>query len=559
LNHNRWNLLPPVPDNLASISTLPPLVVQLLYNRGLTDPGQLYSFITSDESLLGDPYQLPDMQPAVARIYQALLSGESIAVYGDFDADGVTATALLVQGLSALGGKVIPYIPHRVKEDHGLTHSALEHLAGQGISLVITVDCGITDLAEVEKARKIGLDIVITDHHAPLPEIPAAVAVVDPKLPYSTYPFSELAGVGVALKLFQALLQSIGKEEQLSTVMDLVALGTIADMSPLLGENRYLVKEGLRLINASPRLGIREMMTQTGINSGDVDAEKVSWVLAPRLNASGRLAHAVTSYDLLMTSSPEEASQLARELEERNGERQKLTAKTLAHAREQVVAQGIQPLLVACDEDYPIGVAGLVAGRLTEEFYHPTIVVRKGDKVSTGSCRSIPAFNIVAALNQCSHLLTRFGGHSQAAGFTLPTKNLPQLQEQLNHLAATQLEGVDLRPHIDIDTLIKLADLGGDTFQATQMLAPFGRGNPVPTFLSLGVEVLDCRTMGNDGGHLRLKLRQDGTVWDGVGFKLGNQLNEISSHLDVVYTMDADRWNGRERLRLNILDFASTR
>ena len=559
MNHNRWNLLPPIPDNLASISTLPPLVVQLLYNRGLTDPGQLYSFITGDESLLGDPYQLPDMHQAVARVYQALLSGESIAIYGDFDADGVTATALLVQGLSALGGKVIPYIPHRVKEDHGLTHSALEHLAGQGISLVITVDCGITDLAEVDQARKMGLDIIITDHHTPLPEIPAAAAVVDPKLPHSIYPFSELAGVGVALKLFQALLQSIGKEEQLSTVMDLVALGTIADMSPLLGENRYLVKEGLRLINTSPRLGIREMMLQTGISAGDVDAEKVSWVIAPRLNASGRLAHAVTSYDLLMTSSPEEASQLARELEERNEERQKLTAKTLAHAREQVLARGIQPLLVACDEDYPIGVAGLVAGRLTEEFYHPSIVVRKGDKVSTGSCRSIPEFNIVAALNQCSYLLTRFGGHSQAAGFTLPTKNLPQLQQQLNHLAAIHLEGIDLRPHINIDTLVKLADLGGDTFQTTQMLAPFGRGNPVPTFLSLGVEVLGCRTMGNDGGHLRLKLRQDGTVWDGVGFRLGNHLNEISSHLDVVYTLDADRWNGRERLRLNILDFASTR
>jgi len=559
LNHNRWNLLPPIPDNLASISTLPPLVVQLLYNRGLTDPGQLYSFIAGDESLLGDPYQLPDMHQAVARTYRALLSGESIAIYGDFDADGVTATALLVQGLTALGGKVIPYIPHRVKEDHGLTHSALERLAGQGISLVITVDCGITDLAEVDQARKMGLDIVITDHHTSLPEIPAAVAVVDPKLPHSIYPFSELAGVGVALKLFQALLQSIGKEEQLSTVMDLVALGTIADMSPLLGENRYLVKEGLRLINTSPRLGIREMMLQTGISAGDVDAGKVSWVIAPRLNASGRLAHAVTSYDLLMTSSPEEASQLARELEERNVERQKLTAKTLAHAREQVLARGIQPLLVACDKDYPIGVAGLVAGRLTEEFYHPSIVVRKGDKVSTGSCRSIPEFNIVAALNQCSHLLTRFGGHSQAAGFTLPTKNLPQLQQQLNHLAAIHLEGVDLRPHIDIDTLIKLADLGGDTFQTTQMLSPFGRGNPVPIFLSLGVDVLSCHTMGNNGDHLRLKLRQGGMVWDSVGFRQGSYLNEISSHLDIVYTLDTDRWNGRERLRLNILDFAPTR
>jgi len=516
-------------------------------------------FVTAASGLAGDPYLLDGMQQAVARVYQALLSGENIAVFGDFDADGVTATALLVQGLSSLGGKVVPYIPHRVKEDHGLTNHALENLRQQGISLVISVDCGITDVAEVAKAQKKGLDIIITDHHNPLPQLPPAVAVVDPKLAGSRYPFSELAGVGVAFKLYQAILQSLGKEELLDSVVDLVAMGTIADMSPLTGENRYLVKEGLGRINRLPRPGIREMMLQTDISPGSLDAEKISWVIAPRLNSSGRLTHAVTSYDLLMTESAEEASELARELGERNEERQKLTAKTLAHAREQVLSEEAQPLLMVCGDDYPAGVIGLVAGRLVEEFYHPAVVIRMGEKASNGSCRSIPEFNIVAALSQCSQLLTRFGGHTQAAGFTLPTRNLPQLQQQLSQLTAVHLAGLDLRPRIDIDTLVKLNELGGDTFEVTRMLAPFGRGNPLPTFLSLGVEVIGYRTMGNDGGHLKLKLKQNGTVWEAVGFRMGSRLNEASSHIDIVYNLEMDHWGGQSRLRLNIIDFVASR
>ncbi|TET68102.1 MAG: single-stranded-DNA-specific exonuclease RecJ [Dehalococcoidia bacterium] len=560
LSHCRWNLLPPVPDkHLLIHSGFPPLIIQLLYNRGLREPRQLQSFLSSDESLSNNPLLLPDMHQAVARIYQALLSNENIAIYGDYDADGITATALLVQGLSALGGRAIPYIPHRLTEGYGLKKAALESLYQQGVSLVITVDCGITSLPEVKKARRMGLDIIITDHHTPLPEIPPAMAIVNPKLPNSTYPFSELTGAGVAFKLLQALFQSLGREEHLAKLMDLVALGTVADISPLLGENRYLVKEGLKLINATPRLGIKEIITQAGLNIGSLDAESISWVIAPRLNAAGRLEHAMTSYKLLMTDSPEEAYRLATWLEQKNTERQKLTATTLAKAREQVLAQGISPLLVASDNDYFIGIAGLVASRLSEEFYRPAIVIKSGEKICIGSCRSIPEFNIIAALNQYSHLLSQFGGHSQAAGFTLPTRNLARLQESLLQLATTQLAGVDLRPRLDIDAEVALPDLGGDTFQITQQLAPFGRGNPLPTFLSRRVEVIDCRTMGNDGEHLRLKLKQGGTRWDGVGFRLGNYLAEVASPLDIVYNLEIDRWHGEERLRLNILDFAPTK
>ncbi|MFC1930934.1 single-stranded-DNA-specific exonuclease RecJ [Chloroflexota bacterium] len=541
---------------MVNNSNFPPLVVQLLYNRGLIEPAQLQSFMTGDKSLANDPFLLPDIHQAVARIYQALLSGEKIAIYGDFDADGISATALLVQGLSALGGEVIPYIPHRLTEGYGLKKAALEALSQQGIRLVITVDCGITSLPEVKRAKKIGLDIIITDHHTPLPEIPPATAVVNPKLIGSAYPFSELTGVGVAFKLLQALFQSIGKEGSLDKLTDLVALGTIADVSPVLGENRYLVKEGLKVINETPRLGIKEMISQAGLKTGNLDAESISWTIAPRLNAAGRLEHAMSSYKLLMTESPQEAYQLAAWLDQKNVERQKLTATTLARAREQVLAQGISPLLVAGDKDYSIGIAGLVASKLAEEFYRPAIVIKTGEKTSTGSCRSIPEFNIIAALNQCHSLLSQFGGHSQAAGFTLPTRNLARLQQTILQIATTQLSGVDLRPHLDIDAEVTFYNLGGDTFQTTQQLAPFGRGNPVPVFLSRQVDVIDCRTMGNNGEHLRLKLKQDGCVWDGVGFRLGSYRTEVSPRLDIVYNLELDRWGGEERLRLNIIDFA---
>jgi len=559
LNHSRWKLLPPAPENHPLMTSgFSPLIAQLLYNRGLTEPSEIKPFLTADRSLSSSPYLLPDMSKAVARIYQALLSGESIAIYGDYDADGITATAILVKGLSMLGGKATPYIPHRMTEGYGLRTTALEKLSAQGISLVITVDCGITALTEVKKAQRMGLQIIITDHHTPLDEIPQALAIVNPKLPDSSYPFTELTAAGVAFKLLEALFQGMGREHQLDELADLVALGTVADMAPLVKDNRYLVMKGLKLINTTPRLGIREMITQARLNVGDINAECISWVLAPRLNAAGRLAHALSSYKLLLTDSPTEAQELANWLEQKNLERQNLTIKTLAQARGEVLAQGISPLLLASNKDYPIGITGLVASRLAEEFYRPSIVVRTGEQMSSGSCRSIPEFNIIHALTQCQKLLTYFGGHSQAAGFSLPTRNLARFAETLAHLASTELEGLDLRPQLEIDARITLPELGGDTFKITQRLAPFGRGNPQPTFLSRRVQVVDCHTMGSSSEHLKLKLKQGGTVWDGVAFGWGSHLSEVSQELDIVYNLEIDRWKNEERLRLNILDFAPT-
>jgi single-stranded-DNA-specific exonuclease len=557
LNHNRWNLLPPVPaEYTASNPDLPPLISKLLYNRGITEPSQVDLFLNPDKRLSADPYLMPDIHPAIARIYQALLAAENIAIYGDFDVDGITSTALLIEGLGALGANVTPYIPHRLKEGHGLNNSALDKLQQQGISLVITVDCGITGASQVMKANKKGLDIIITDHHTPLDELPPAIAVIDPKRDDSGYPFSELSGVGVAFKFLQALYRSMGKEGQLDRFLDLVALGTVADMMPMLRENRYLVKQGLVILKESPRLGIKEIAESARLDIGNLCTEDISWVLAPRLNAAGRLENAMASYRLLISDQPQEAQELAFLLEEKNTERQRLTSIALAKARQQILSEGISPLLIVGDINYQGGILGLIAGKLSSEFYRPSIAIKFGDRFSSGSCRSIPEFNIIRAINKCSSLLTHFGGHSQAAGFTLPTENLACFKQQLCQLAASELAGIDLRPRLDIDAEVPLDEISSDTFQTIQLMAPFGKGNPIPTFLSRCVKVADCCIMGNNGNHLRLKLRYGNTTWDAVAFGLGYRIPDLKSVIDIVYNLELNKWRGDEKLRLNVLDLA---
>lgn len=558
MSHFRWNLLPQLDAKRISPPGFSPLLVQLLHNRGVSRPEDYSSFLASDSSLLNDPLLLPCAREAVGRIYRALLSGEKIAVYGDYDADGMTATAAMVLGLKALGGNVVPYIPHRQTEGHGLAIGALKILREQGVSLVITVDCGVTDVLQVKKAVRMGLDVVITDHHTPLDEVPDAVAVVNPKLAGSAYPFLQLAGVGVAYKVLQALFRSLGKGDCLEWLLDLVSVGTVADMSPPLAENRYLIVAGLKRINENPRLGISELIKQTRLEAGGLDSDSISWIIGPCLNAAGRMADGLTGYNLLVTESPQEAAELAAWLAKKNRERQEMTTKVLAMAREEVQEGGLQPLVLAAGKEYPLGIAGLVAGRLAEEFYRPAVIVHTTETQSHGSCRSIPEFNMIAALNCFSHLFSRFGGHSQAAGFTLPTSKLPELESGLIKLAAGQLEGVELVPHLDIDACVTLSELAGGTFTSIQSLAPFGIGNPVPSFLSRGVELLEKTAMGNNGEHLRMKLRQNGSVWDGVAFRLGNHHAELSSRVDIVYNVEADNWGGKNQLRLNILDFKSS-
>jgi single-stranded-DNA-specific exonuclease len=551
----RWKILPQVPDEYLNASELSPLVAQLLYNRGIKLE-EIDPFFSADRRLEGNPFLLPDISRAVSRVYKAVLDREKIAVYGDFDVDGVTATVILVEGLSRLGAEVITYIPDRLNEGHGLKISAMEKLQAQGVNLVITVDCGVTDLVEVKKAREMGMDMIITDHHIPLGSLPRAIAVIDPKRKDSVYPYPDLAGAGVAFKLLQALFHKDSREKWLSRLMDLVVLATVTDLVTLVGENRYLVKAGLRELNNSSHVGIQEMVKLAGLRLGELDAEDISWVIGPRLNAAGRMDNASTSYQLLTTQSSEEARLLALELEEKNAERQKLTNEVLSRAKEKLAAKLNLPVLIDSDESYSIGVIGLVAGKLADEFYKPTIIISLGSELCQGSCRSIPEFDVTVALEECHSLLNTFGGHPLAAGFTVTRQNLAQLEERITKLAADQLGHLDLRPEIVIDADVPLSTLAGDTFNLIQKLSPFGRGNPQPTFLTRQVEAIECRNFGNQGEWLRLKLKQGNVTWQAVDFESRRTREEITSHIDIVYNLEKSRWNGEEVLGLNLRDFA---
>ncbi len=551
----RWIISPAVPDEYVVAAALPPLIAQLLYNRGIK-PEEIEPFLSADHRLEGNAFLLPDISQAISRIYKAALAREKIAVYGDFDVDGVTATVILIEGLSRLGAEVIPYIPDRINEGHGVKLAALKKLRAQGVRLVITVDCGVTDLVEVKEAQKMGIDVIVTDHHIPLGSLPRAIAVVDAKRKDSMYPYPDLAGAGVAFKLLQALFHKDSREEWLSRLMDLVVLATITDLVTLVGENRYLVKKGLRELNNSSHVGIQEMVKLAGLKPGELRAEDIAWVLGPRLNAAGRMNDASSSYQLLTTQSSEESRVLALELEKKNTERQKLTNEVLSQAREKLATRLHLPVLIDGDESYSVGVIGLVAGRLADEFYKPVIIINLGSELCQGSCRSIPEFDITAVLRECDNLLATFGGHPLAAGFTVARKNLAQLQERITALAREQLGHLELRPKMVIDADVPLAILAGDTFNLIEKLSPFGRGNPQPTFLTRRVEVVECRNFGSQGDWLRLKLRQGNVTCQAVDFKSRKSKKEIPSHIDIVYNLEKSRWNGEEVISLNLLDFA---
>ncbi len=544
-----------MPQDYLNASGVPPLIAQLLYNRGIkledVDP-----FLSVDGRLEGNPFLLPDMSRAVSRIYKSALAREKIAVYGDFDVDGVTAIVILIEGLSRLGAEVIPYIPDRIKEGHGLKISALEKLRAQGINLIITVDCGVTDIKEVKRAQDMRMDVIITDHHMPPKSLPRAVAVVDAKRKDSAYPFMDLAGAGVVFKLLQALFHKDSREQWLTKLLDLVVLATVTDLVALVGENRYLVKEGLRELNNSSRMGIQELAKLAGLKLGELDAEDISWVLGPRLNAAGRMNNASTSYQLLTTQSSEEARLLALELDKRNDERQKLTNEVLSRAKERLATRLHLPLLIEGDESYSIGVIGLVAGKLVDEFYKPAIIVNLGPESCQGSCRSIAEFDLVSALAECHDLLIAYGGHPLAAGFTVPRRNLPDLEQKLVRLATDQLGHLELRPELVIDAELPLAAFSGEIFGLIQRLSPFGHGNPRPTFLTRQVDVVECRNFGNQGEWLRLKLRQGNVTWQAVDFESHKKPKEIPSRIDIVYNLEKRPWGGEEVLGLSLLGFA---
>ena len=551
-----WRVAPRSPADVnALLADYSPLAAQLLYNRGVRDMPSARAFLSTDEKLLEDPYLLPNMDAAVSRIHRAIRGGETIGVFGDFDADGVTGTALLEEGLSRLNAKVISYLPHRVREGHGLNSLAIRSLREQGVTLLITVDCGVTSVDEVREAAAMGMDTVITDHHTPLPQLPEACAIVNPKLSGSTYPFPHLAGVGLALKLVTALYAYMDRAWD-ESLLQLAALGTVTDVTPLVGENRYIVSAGLRSLNTNPRPGLQELLRLAGLDVGELDTETISYTLGPRLNAPGRLEHAGSSFSLLRAASTEDAVPLAQDLDRLNRDRQGLTQKAVEVARRELgLETTAPPITVLWSEEFPPGIAGLLASRLVDERWRPAVVVSLEDGVGRGSGRSIPEFDLASALSECGDLFDRFGGHPRAAGFLIPRENLSDLKERLEAIALREIGSADLQPAIDIDAHVRIATLMGDNFRFLRDLAPYGEGNPTPVFLTRGAAVLDAQTVGAQGSHLRLKLQHEGAVWDGMAFGRGSEWSGEHNLLDIVYTLSVDTWGGSRTIKLIIEDF----
>lgn len=555
----KWEVAPPAPDShLNRFSTLSPLLVQVLYNRGVREPQEIEDFLAGHWQE-GDVFSLPDMARAVDVLVRAIKRRDPIAVYGDFDTDGVTATALLVQALTGLGADVRPYIPHRVDEGYGLNLEALRGLYGKKVRLVVTVDCGIRAVAEIEQARR-GLEFVVTDHHSVGPELPFALAVINPKREDNRYPFRDFAGVGVAFKLAQALIREAAQcdipihvEER--SLLDLVAIGTVADVVPLLGENRYLVQQGLEVLNEARREGLHALLRIAGISPGKATAATIGFGLGPRLNAAGRLGDALLSYNLLITPDRAKAEQLAVRLNEQNRRRQALTLQAYERAEKMALAEGEDvPIMYAADETFVPGIVGLVAGRFTETYYRPSVIVEKGNEVCKGSCRSIQEFHITQALDECRDLLLRYGGHAAAAGFTVRRENLDPLMRRLFGIARRELGDKELFPRLDIDAVVPLAGMDWSTAVWIQELEPCGERNPPPLFLSRGVQVARAYTVGSDSSHLRMDLVAGNEGREAIAFGMGHRLAELGSCVDLVYSLEVNEWNGERRLQLNVQD-----
>jgi single-stranded-DNA-specific exonuclease len=563
LQNKRWQWPSRPPTELLScLPHLSPVLVQILYNRGLSDPVQIRRHLANSEPL-ESPFHLKGVNQAVTRIRQALKNDKTIAIYGDFDVDGVTATALLVQVLKALGARVIPYIPHRIDEGYGLNQEALRWLKKKGIGLVITADCGVRSIKEAHYAKRLGLDLIITDHHSiGSEELPPATAIINPQQPDCPYSFKKLSGVGVAYRLAQALLMV---ERQMSRrsappiqaedLLDLVALGTVADIVPLIGENRALVSQGLQHLNNTQRPGLQSLFLKAGLRSSTIDATKVGFILGPRLNAAGRLQSAMLAYELVMTTDVKSASANADTLEALNRKRQALTEYTFERAKAQTEERlDSELILFAAAEDFHPGVVGLVAGKLTETYHRPAIVMEIGAQITRGSARSIPEFHITEALDRCRSLLVRYGGHAAAAGFTVENDKRSALLEQLRAIAADEIGRDALSPSLHLDAEVSLNDLSFDLWQTLRQLEPCGYGNETPILCLRNVRVLNSHIVGSDNTHLKLRLGDEFHSFDAIAFHQAERKKHLPPLLDVAFTLGIDEWNGQRRLQLNVQD-----
>lgn len=547
-----------------------PIILQILNNRGLKNEKEIEEYFNFDyEKDLSDPFKITDMGKAVERISKAIESQENVAIFGDYDADGVSSSAVLFETLTNLGLKNITcYIPDRQLEGYGMNEKAIEYLNEKKITLIITVDCGITNISEVEKAKECGIDVIITDHHHAPEILPKAYALINPNIPDSGFPFKSLAGVGVAFKLAQALCQKQAPEktEQLKWALDLVALGTIADCVPLLGENRVLAKYGLIVLSKTKRAGFLEMFKvgRIDISENNIpDAHKVAFQIAPRINAAGRMDHANVAYNLLIEKNPVLARDMALEVESNNQKRQKITAEIFREI--QVLATNSfkdKKFIFAESVHWPVGLLGLVAGKIADEFKKPTIVLQRQEQEFVGSLRSIPEINIIEMLGKCSEFLDRFGGHSQAAGVTVKSENIEKFYEKMSGLIEEELAGKELVPVLEVDCEITPDDINWEFMTELKKMEPFGIGNEEPVFLAKNVVISDLKVVGNGSKHWKLSLRSDSgspKIFDAIGFSLVEKFPDLKKDgkIDIVFHLKEDEWNGNKKMQFNLIDLRS--
>jgi single-stranded-DNA-specific exonuclease len=551
-------------ETLQRALGVPSAFARLLCRRGIADSATARRFLSPSRGDLGDPFRLRDADRAVERLDAAISSGEQILVHGDYDVDGTTATALNVRVLRELGAKVDYFIPHRIADGYGLSARAVDHARSLGASLILTADCGIGAFAPIAYAAGIGVETIVTDHHEVGDRIPEAAAVVNPKRPDCGYPFKDFAGVGVAFKLLQALVTRRGRGEEsvLFRHLDLVALGTIADVVPLLGENRVLAREGLALLSAAQKPGIAALLRSAGLTAKEIDAGHVAFVLAPRINAAGRLGDSHTGVRLLLSDNEAEATSLAENLEQNNLDRRKLDEAMLEEA---VVMLGGA---VESDEAGPIvlwspewhsGVLGIVASRLVERYRRPTILIALDGQDGRGSGRSIGGFDLVDTLGACADLLEDWGGHKYAVGLTIRRDNLVEFRRRFAAAAlAGGLARLDRRPTLEIEENIKLEECTRDLAACCEDLEPFGFENPQPVFASADVQLMEApRRLGEQGQHLGIQAYQEGHTRACIGFGMGELAAAISrpgQRFAIAYTPTINRWRGRERLQLKLRD-----
>ena len=538
------------------------LLEQILISRGYETPSEQERFLNPQYEDLHDPMLLAGMDVGVERILAGIERGEKMAIYGDYDIDGLSATALLLDGLAAMGADIVPYIPDRFEEGYGINTQALKSLQDKGVELVITVDCGSVSFEPLEWAAKSGLDVIVTDHHEPATDLPQAVAIINPKRHDCQYPFADLAGVGVAFKLVQGLqLKAQDKRSsayeglplgQEKWLLDLVALGTVCDVVSLRDENRILVTYGLRVFRRTRRVGLAMLASVAGLELEDIAAHHFGFVLGPRLNAAGRLEHARQALDLFTAEDEDQARTIAEGLDELNAERRYQQDIIYDMALAQAQEQHDRPVLVLSHPEWSHGIVGIVAAKILERFHKPTIVLQEVDSQAKGSARSLGGFSMVEGLRAADDLLDKYGGHHVAAGCQLPLKRIPELRDRLQaYYEENGFGDLEEKPQVDV-WLKDLSMLSEQEYYRLEQLAPFGMGNPRPVLSMENAQVMQARSVGDGGLHLKAKLSDGARTFDGIGFGLGYRLAELGDSANIWFDLDMNHYNGRSSLQFKL-------